>query len=305
MRIAIIGSGAMGGYYGAMLARWGADVHFLMRGDYETVRRNGLRVHSCRGDFHLSPVNCYRDPNEIGKTDLVFIGLKTTSNHHYAELISPLMDQDTLAITAQNGLGNDDLLAELFGPGRIAGALAFICSNRPKPGMIEHLDYGYLHIGNYQRPQDEKLRSFADLLTNSGVDCKIVDNLALAQWKKLVWNVPFNGLSALFDMRVDQIISDSSTRAQAKRLMKEIQTAAKANNLLIEDAFLDKMIAATERMKPYYTSMHLDRLNQRPMEIEAIIAEPLHRCRQQGCELPEIAQLYQQLSQLQRSYQNE
>jgi len=300
MRIAIVGAGAMGGFYGAKLALAGYDVHFLMRRDYNTVKHKGLVLESRGVDFHLPEVNCYQDVKEIGDVDLVFIGLKTTSNNCYEELVGPLMGSKTLALTAQNGLGNEERLAELFGAERIAGGLSFLCANRLEPGVICHLDYGQIHIGNYLRGPDEKLNNFAAMLVDSGIDCKVVDDLATARWKKLIWNVPFSGLSALLDKTVDKIVTDNKLRGLAKQLMREIQTAAAAWQLNIDDDFLYLMMSNTDKMTPYYTSMHLDRRNHQPMEIESIIGEPLRRGRGKNVDMPETEKLYEGLTALDR-----
>ena len=301
MRIAVVGAGALGGFYGAMLAHAGYDVHFLMRRDYQTVKQNGLMVHSCRGDFHLPRVNCYQDVHEIGPVDLVLIGLKTTANDKYEQLISPLLSARTTLLTAQNGLGNEELLAQLFDARRVAGGLAFLCVNRRAEGIIDHLDYGFMHIGNFQRGPDEKLRRLAQMLNNSHVDGKIVENLALDRWKKLVWNVPFNGLSALLDQTTDKLVTHPELRRRAWRLMKEVQAGAHAYHLEIGDDFLDLMMSYTEKMKPYKSSMQLDRQARRPMEIDSIIAEPLRRSQAKGLDQPEMQTLYQQLSELDRA----
>jgi 2-dehydropantoate 2-reductase len=298
MRVAIVGAGAMGGLYGAFLARAGYDVHFLMRRDYETVKSKGLTVKSHTGDFHLDAVNCYRHPEEIGIVDLVFIGLKTTANQYYQELIYPLVGPETRVLSAQNGLGNEERLAELFGNHRIAGGLAFLCSNRTSLGTINHLDYGFLTIGNFQRPPDDTLHTFAGMMEDAGVECTIVEDLALARWKKLIWNVPFNGLSALLDLTVDKIIQDSILHKRAWQLMKEVQAAAKADNCTIDNSFLEHMIDLTRKMKPYFTSMHLDRQRHNSIEVESIIGEPLRRGQKHGLRLPEMQNLYAALKEI-------
>ena len=298
MRIGIIGAGALGGFYGALLSRQGYDVHFLMRRDYEQVRRAGLTVLSPWGDFHLNNVNCYADPADMGPVDLVFVGLKTTANKHYQELIGPLMGSETWVLTAQNGLGNEEQLAELFGPERVAGGLAFLCTNREEPGVIRHLDYGYIHIGNHQRPVDARLRQFANMMVASGVKCVVVDDLWLARWNKLAWNVPFNGLSAVLDQTVAQIMDDDDLRARAGRIMKEVQRVAQACGAPVNDPFLEKMMAYSQNMKPYMTSMHLDRRLERPMETEAIVGEPLRRGQAKGIQLTEVQELYEQLKEI-------
>ena len=215
------------------------------------------------------------------------------------------MGPSTRALSAQNGLGNDEQLADLFGPQRVAGGLAFLCSNRAEPGVINHLDYGFFHTGNFQRPPDDTLRSFAQMMQHAGVDCKIIDDLALARWKKLIWNVPFNGLSTLLNLTVDKIMQDPRLHQRAWRVMQEVQAAARANGQTIDDDFLEHMMNLTVKMKPYYTSMHLDRLHREPMEIEGIIGEPLRRGQQRGLELPEMQKLYGGLKEVDQVNQYE
>ena len=312
------------------MQRGGAEVHFLLGRFYESVRREGLKIKSCNGDFHLQQVHAYNNVRQIPAVDLVFIGLKTTANDQYEPLIGPLAEKNPRAaiLTAQNGLGNEERLAELFGAERIYGGLGFLCSNRLPDGTIHHLDYGHLHVGKYQgepapaepsgeagpvfakrkggqcppyprefRPDkpDAVLREFAALLEAGGMTCKVVDDLALARWKKLEWNVPFNGLSAELDLTCDKIMADAKLRWRALALMREIQAAATAHGHVIEDAFLDLMMEHTDKMEPYYTSMHLDRREGRPMEIESIFGEPLRRGRAKAVPMPELERLYQAL----------
>jgi 2-dehydropantoate 2-reductase len=303
MRIAIVGAGALGCYYGSLLVRGGYDVHFLMRRDYETVRQKGLTVKSCNGDFSLYPLQCYRRPEDMGQADLVFIGLKTTANDQYAELILPLLGAHTRILTAQNGLGNEEQLAGLFGAERISGGLAFLNANRQEPGVLLHLGHGQIKIGNFNRPPDQPLVMLGEMLKRSGVDCFVTDNLALARWQKLVWNVPFNGLSALHDLTVDVLVREPEFRRLVRALMGEVQAAAASYGLVIEDAFLEQMIASHDSVHtPYYTSMHLDRLNRRRMEIDAILGEPLRRGRQNGVAMPYTEKLYRDLKTLQDTF---
>ncbi len=303
MRIAIVGSGALGCYYGSMLVRGGYDVHFLMRRDYEAVRKNGLTVKSCDGDFLLCPVQCYSRPENIGKADLVFIGLKTTANDQYAVLIQPLLASHTRILTAQNGLGNEEQLAGLFGPERIAGGLAFLAANRLEPGVLLHIGYGQINIGNFNRPPDQTLAKFAQILNHSSVSCQMMENLTLARWQKLIWNVPFNGLSALHNLTVDIMVRDPDFRKLIRTIMCEVQAAAASYGLMIEDEFLDKMMASSDSLHcAYYTSMHLDRLHRSHMEIEAIIGEPLRKGRNNSVQMPQTEKLYQGLKTLQESF---
>ncbi|MGB7769431.1 MAG: 2-dehydropantoate 2-reductase N-terminal domain-containing protein [Verrucomicrobiia bacterium] len=126
MKIAVVGCGALGSFYGAKLCRLGQDVYFLLRSDYDAVRQNGVAIRSIDGDFHLQP-KCARTPDEIGACDLVLIGLKTTADDQFPKLLPPLVGRRTAVVTLQNGLGNEEQLARLFPAEQIMGGLCFVC----------------------------------------------------------------------------------------------------------------------------------------------------------------------------------
>jgi len=138
VKIAVVGCGAVGSYYGAQLARAGHAVHFLLRSDYEAVRRQGVRIQSPEGQFQVHP-HCARRPEEIGPADLVLIGLKTTANGQFPALLPPLVGPESAVLTLQNGLGNEEQLARLFPAAQILGGLCFVCLNRIAPGVIRHI----------------------------------------------------------------------------------------------------------------------------------------------------------------------
>ena len=177
MRIAIVGAGALGLYYGALLQRSGEDLHFLLRRDYDAVSKDGLKIFSINGDFTLPRVQSYRRSEEIGPVDLVLIGLKTFANDRYAELITPLVGAGTQILTLQNGLGNEEALAKLFGGERIIGGVAFLCSNRGAPGEVHHLGAGRVVLGDYQQKDRERLAALVTIFRNAGVDCRATDDL--------------------------------------------------------------------------------------------------------------------------------
>jgi len=151
MKIAILGCGALGSYYGARLCRAGREVHFLLRSDYEAVRRDGVHIQSVEGDFHVRP-KCARNAGEIGPADLVLIGLKTTANGALPELLAPLVGPATAVLTLQNGLGNEALIASLTGPEKTLGGLCFVCLNRVAPGQIHHIAHGNVVVANLDAP---------------------------------------------------------------------------------------------------------------------------------------------------------
>lgn len=276
--IAILGAGALGGYYGARLAQSGLPVHFLLRSDYPIVKRQGLVIKSIDGDFALPPnaARFYDTPLEMPAVDLVIVTLKTTENHQFPSLIPPLLHDNTAILTLQNGLGNEDDLARLFGAGRILGGMAFTCINRLSPGVIHHQDHGQIKLGEFASPSNSsRARAISDLFISARVACSVLECLAVGRWDKLIWNIPFNGLSALLDTTTDRLISTAHGLGLVNALMEEVIAIAAAQDIHFPTDLPAQKIAHTRTMGPYLTSMHLDRRHRRPMEIDAILGRPL------------------------------
>jgi len=299
MRIAIVGAGALGLYYGALLQRSGQDVHFLLRRDFEAVSRSGLKVFSVNGDFELPQVHAYRAPQEIGPVDLVLVGLKTFANDCFGELISPLVGDGTQILTLQNGLGNEEALAELFGAERIIGGVAFLCSNRGEPGEVHHLGAGRIILGEYLRIDPLRVECLAAMFVEAGVDCRATGDLKRARWEKLVWNVPFNGLCALLQQSVDHLLTVPATRCLVREIMLEVIRAANAQELSrpIADAYAESMLEFTDNMGVYKPSMQIDREEGRRLEIAAIIRIPLVFGTRRGIAMPRVEMLATLLEQ--------
>nr|WP_320049068.1 putative 2-dehydropantoate 2-reductase [uncultured Desulfuromonas sp.] len=295
MTIAMIGSGALGLYYGARLQQSGEEVHFLLRRDYDAISKRGLTVHSCEGDFHLSQVKGYRSVQEMPKVDLVIVGLKTFANQALKELITPLLDTHTAILTLQNGLGNEELLAELFGAQRVLGGVAFICSNRGESGEVHHLSQGAIRLGEFSSGLTDRSEKIAAMFNRAKVPCQAVEDLKKIRWEKLVWNIPFNGLCALTDKTTDQLLAHPPTRTLIRELMDEVACGANVQELtspIDGKTFGARMIEITEGMGGYHPSMMIDRQQGRPLELDAIYAIPLRQAAERGVELPRIAMLY-------------
>jgi 2-dehydropantoate 2-reductase len=298
-RIGIIGAGALGGFYGARLARAGHDVHFLMRSDYETVRENGLRVNSIDGDFSIR-AEVYSSAGELGPCDLVIIGLKTTQNHALAELLAPVVGPRTLVLTLQNGLGNEEQIAEALhqqghrgAEERILGGIAFICSNRMAPGVINHTAHGWIRLAKFRGSAEERTHAIAELFRSAGIECEVFDSLARIRWEKLVWNIPFNGLGvAAEEAHSAAVLDDDALHATARGLMEETIAAARADGVEIDPELTDRMIASTYNMGDYKSSMQIDFAQGRPLEVETILGEPLRRAQRGGIATPRLEMLY-------------
>ncbi len=296
----MVGAGAVGCFYGSKLAKAGADVHFLMRADLEAVRANGLTIKSTHEDgIHLPAVNAYSRPEEIGPVDLVIIALKATSNAALEQLLPPLLKESTSLITLQNGLGNEAFLAERFGVERVMGALCFVCLNRTAPGVIEHFGHGTISLGEYEGAPQARTRALTEALHHSGVEARLVENLMEERWRKLIWNIPFNGLSiAAGGITTDVILQDAGLEELVRGLMRETAEIAKACRFLISDDYLELQIKRTRPMGAYKPSSLLDYWAGNPVEVEAIWGEALRQARAKGVPAGRLEALYFLLKRL-------
>ena len=305
-RIAVVGSGALGCYYGGRLVQHGHDVHFLMRSDFDHVHAHGLHIQSHAGDFDLAPdqLRVYRDPANMPPADLVIVTLKATANHAFPSLISPLLADHTAILTLQNGLGNEQQLADLFGQQRIIGGLAFACINRIAPGQILHTDYGLIKIGEFGRPPSPRLQTIAQLFQGSNIPCEILADLNAGRWEKLIWNVPFNALGAALNVTTDRLINNPAGQTLVRQIMEEVIAIAHADGVNLDPALIDKNINRSLTMGPYRTSMQMDRQNHRPIELQSILGQPLQVARTHALATPHIQMLYQLLATQIRSLQD-
>ncbi|HEY9640304.1 MAG TPA: putative 2-dehydropantoate 2-reductase [Coleofasciculaceae cyanobacterium] len=305
---AVLGTGALGGFYGARLQQAGAEVHFLLHSDYEVVQQQGLIVESPDGNFRLPQVYAYQNAIAMPACDVVIVALKTTQNHLLPQLLPPVLKQQGVVLVLQNGLGIEAEVAEIVGSDRVLGGLCFLCSNKVAPGHIRHLDYKQITLGDYASGYapcgiTERMQQIAGDFERAGIPITCSTDLFIARWQKLVWNIPFNGLSVVLNATTHEMMVDPQTRTLAEQLMKEVVAGASAcvqainpsDNRSIPPEFIQTMLDYTVKMTPYRTSMKIDYDDRRPLEVEAIFGNPLRMANQAGLALPRIEMLYQQL----------
>ena len=281
-RIAVLGSGAVGCYYGGRLAIAGCDVRFHMRRDLEPVRRHGLTVRSCLGDFALPRVEAFGSTEEMGAADLVIITLKATANGALDALVPPLLHDGTKLLTLQNGLGNEEYLAARWGADRVLGGVCFTCINRTAPGVIEHLAQGQIALGPHTTASEAAAEEVSAIFNRCGVECRLAESIPALRWRKLVWNIPFNGLALLTGLTTDRILADPSLYELVCALMREVIACSGALGHPLPDALVADQVAATETMRDYRPSSMIDFQEGREVEVEAIWGEPLRRAQAAG-----------------------
>jgi 2-dehydropantoate 2-reductase len=306
--IGIIGTGAIGGFYGVMLARAGFDVHFLLRSEFSAVAEHGLHVDSApHGALTLNPVQAYSSAEDMPPCDWLLVGAKTTSNAGLAPAIIQAAAPNAKVLLLQNGLDVEDSLRALLPDTlHLLGGLCLICVHRTGPGAITHQALGAVNVGYHSGPAgDEQARMAiveegAGLFRSAGIDSQAMANLQQARWQKLVWNIPYNGLSVLLGAGTTALMADADSRELIKALMAEVVRGAKACGHDMPAGYADYLFMMTEKMPDYWPSMHHDFLHKRPLELAAIYARPLAVAKAAGCELPRIEALYRSLSFIDR-----
>jgi len=303
LKYGIIGSGAIGGYYGGKLANAGKDVHFLLHSDYEYVKKNGLQINSVDGNFHLSDINVYHKTADIPQCDVVLVGLKSTNNHLLKNMLPPLLHKKTLVILIQNGLGLEEDLQKEFPDLHIAAGLAFIYSSKLKDGHITHQGLGNINIGSYSCPNSSLLETIVTDFQESGIDATLSDYQE-ARWKKLIWNIAFNGVSVVLNTTTDKLLHNPYSLQMLRKMMLEVIQVANHSEIenKIEESYIDSMIELTKKMPAYSPSMKLDFDFHRPLETYYIYSRPVIEAQKIGLDMPLVSMIEKQLKFIECMY---
>ena len=302
MKYGVIGTGAIGGYYGAKLARSGQEVHFLLRSDYEFVKENGLQVDSCDGSFHLNTPYIYNTTEAMPPCDVVLVCLKSINNNKLEQMLPPLLHEHTLVVLIQNGIGVEEDVQKMFPNVQLCAGLAFICSAKSEPGRVNHQCYGHINLGNYSCKDEALFQQVLDDFNAAGVKAGQIEYNE-ARWKKAVWNMPFNGMTVALNTRTDLLLSNPGTRRLIREQMMEVIGAARHLGVTgIDESFADLMIKMTDEMTPYSPSMKLDYDYHRRMEIQYLYTRPIAIAREAGYAMPRLEMLEAELRFIERQY---
>lgn len=295
---AVVGTGALGMYYGAKLAKSGVPVTFLARRDLAHLQKHGIEVRCPYGDFHLRPVRALATPEEIGSVDLVLVCIKTTGNASLKKLLPPLLGRDTVVCTLQNGLGNEELLASIAGKERVLGGVCHVCVSRPEPGVARNMACTDIKFSDLTGGDTPRARSLAKIFTDAGVGCTVAPTIGSARWYKLVWNVPFNGLGIAGGpggRDTQQVLEDPALHQEVKDLMAEVLAASTKLGYPQDPNLIEKEIARTRTMGHYKSSSQLDWEAGKPVELESIWGEALRQGAAAGVPMPHLQKLYEKL----------
>lgn len=297
---AIIGTGGVGGYIGACLARAGFDTHFLLHRDYQHVRMHGLKIDSSNGNFVLPNIQAYDDITNMPRCDVVLLTLMHPQNYLIKEKLPQILMPDGAALVLQNGIGVEEEIAAVVGNDKVLGGAVHIKSNKVAPGYIKHSAFGLIEMAEFMTSAiTPRLQQIAADIIKSGIEVNLQQTLATVRWKKLLSNVPFNSLQVILNTNAQQLIRDENSRQLILTIMEEILLAARSYDCKIEKEYFQTILTNLADMTSY-SSMKLAYDNKQPIEVEAIVGNPLRLAAKKNITLPHVAVIYRQLLFLDR-----
>ena len=256
MRIAVMGTGGVGGYFGARLAQAGHEVAFVARGRHlEALRAHGLRVESPLGDVHLPDAEVTGEPAGIGTVDLVLFSVKLWDTLAAAEAIKPLLGEKTVVVSFQNGVVKDDILRQTLGAGHVIGGVCYIAAAIAEPGLIRHSGtLQKLVFGEYDGSLSPRVRQFRDACAAAGIDAEISDRIEQTIWEKFVFLAGLSGTTSLARSAIGPIRSHPRSRAFLHDVMEEVVQVARAQGVPLPAGYADERLAFTDQLPASMTS---------------------------------------------------
>ncbi|MFD2415073.1 ketopantoate reductase family protein [Amycolatopsis pigmentata] len=289
MRIAVMGTGGIGGYFGARLAHAGHEVAFVARGAHlEALRTSGLRVESPLGDLHLPRVEVTAEPAEIGTVDLVLFGVKLWDTVQAAESVKPLIKNGTGVVSFQNGVVKDDILREILGPEAVVGGASYIASTIAGPGLIRHTGtLQKLVFGEYDGTLTPRVRRFRDACHDGGIDVEVSDRIEQVIWEKFVFLVGLSGTTGLARSPIGPIRDHERSRAFLHDVMDEVVRVARAQGVPLPADYADDRLAFVDTVSAEMTSsLHNDLERGNRLEVAWLSGDVVERGARLGVPTP-------------------
>jgi 2-dehydropantoate 2-reductase len=270
MRIAVMGSGAVGGYFGAKLAAAKHQVAFIARGSHlAALRANGLLVKSANGDLHIRDGHFTSDTQTVRQVDLILFCVKSYDTVTAAEIIKPMVSDQTLILSLQNGIDNPEKLARIYGERRILPAVVYVGAHVSAPGVIAHSTGGRIIFGQMDNEIGDPAQRVAKLLTDAGIPREVTAEIGKVQWTKLLWNAPFCAISCLTQANVKQIVESESLVKLALDCMAEVRAAAQTKDIDLDRQLCDDVLTFSRTLGAFKPSMLQDLEANKPLEYDA------------------------------------
>ena len=298
MRIAIFGSGSVGGYFGGRLSQAGEDVIFLARGNHlDAMLAHGLRVDSINGDFVLQQVQATDDPSKIGKVDMVLVGVKTWQVSEAAQTMRPMIGPETFVLPLQNGIEAPTLLSEILGSQHVLGGLCGLFCYVAGPGHIVHAGTDpFVKFGELDNHHSQRVELLLETFTRAGINAEIPTDIQIAMWMKFLFITVWSGIGAVTRSPVGIWRRLPETRQMAKQGLLEIIAVAKSCNILLPVEALQTAMSMYDGLAPQSTaSLQRDIMDGRPSELEAQIGAVVRFGQEADVTTPQHTFIYRSL----------
>jgi 2-dehydropantoate 2-reductase len=273
MRIAVMGTGGTGGYFGGLLARAGEEVTFIARGDHlEEIRKNGLAIKSVlAGDFSI-PANATDNTQDIGPVDFVLFCVKAYDNATAADQIRPLIEPETVVLSVQNGIDNEQQIGEVIGPEHIVGCVSYVSSIIDSPGVVSQTGGpGKIVLGEMQGGKSARTETIQSTLQNSGIAAELHPDIQVALWQKFLAICGVNGITALTRLPMGEILACEETRNLMRGTMEEVEAVARANGAALPGDCVDQSMDLFSSLEPSIRgSMYYDLAAGRRLELDVL-----------------------------------
>jgi len=292
--IVILGAGAIGSFYGAILKRAGCNVSVVLRSEYDAVSASGFVIDSPLGDLSYQPDHVYRDGDTPDSApDYVICCVKVLPGIDRAALIAPWVGKHTRIVLIENGINIEPAVADAFVDNPLISCLAFIAVSRVAPGRIDHKAFGQLTMGAWPSGISDDCRALEALFVAGGINIQLAEQVVAERWRKSLWNTPFNPLSVLAGGADTVTMLDTPGGERlAREMMAEVKAVAAADGHALADDAIDKNIAGTRKMPAYKNSMALDYLEGRPMEIDAILGNVVELADRHHVDVPRLRAMH-------------
>ncbi len=284
----MVGAGAVGGFFGAHLARHNPNVSFLLRPKTQAaVAKNGLTIRSAIGESFTVHPRSSSDPKSLPQPDLIILGVKAYDLDEVMKQLEPVLKPDTIIVTLQNGVTIEDTLKARFGRERIIGGVAFIYSKILEPGVIEHYKKGMVTIGELMGLETPRLTEIAGVFKAAGIPCFLSKDIRKAKWEKMCWNCVFNPLAVLVNDHVARALDHPELHPIITTLVREVSAVAMAaHRIPLDDDMPEKVMKWSQELRDIHTSMYDDWRAGRPTEIEFLNGYIVERGKEFGIPTP-------------------
>nr|WP_263327369.1 2-dehydropantoate 2-reductase [Neobacillus sp. Marseille-Q6967] len=303
MKIGIMGTGAVGAYFGCVLKKAGHEVVFIARGqNLDKMLQDGLKVYSNGNLIHVNETFT-NNVGELKGSDLILFCVKSSDTESVARQLKAVCGTETDILTLQNGVSNEEILSSVFGPEKVFSAATYVQAQTDGPGVVQQTGFVQLVIGGLAASSIELSQRYAQLFNEAGIPSNAVEDILGEKWKKYIWNATFNPLSAVAGASVGDILDTHELRTLAKGICKEVLDVAGQNGYSLPDSYIEELFLRSERAKSHKTSMLQDLLNGKKLETDALTGYLIRKAEEKGIPVPYTETIHSLLLFLEKKHQ--